>query len=182
MPDLCRSCFAILSYIFCTQNAQVRLFFVFLLSDLPLFAVHFSPGRIELNGHGRGNLSKDGLPWHKSWVFRPFVWCLILVKTASLLLWKTCRKISSISFISPVPSPEYFWFSDMKDCLLLLYVVFQVSLLILDNQYRIIFISFAVFEVFLELVMTLRGDYWEGGRVQIFGNNVNKSKFYSGRN
>jgi hypothetical protein len=134
VPDLCRSCFAILSYIFCTQNTQVRLFLAFLLSDLPLFAVLFSTGRIELNGHGRGSLSKDGLPWHKSWVFRASVWCLILVKTASLVLWRICRcKISSISFISPAPSPEYFWFSDMKDCLFLHCVVFQVPLLILDN-------------------------------------------------
>jgi hypothetical protein len=34
--------------------------------------------------------------------------------------------------------------------------------------------------VVVVVVVPLKG--WKGGRVQIFGNNVNKSKFYSGTN
>jgi hypothetical protein len=151
VPDLCRSCAAILSYIFCIQNTQVGLFLAFLLSDLPLFAVHFIFRPDGTSSMAMEEVVSQRTDYHdiKTWVFRAFVWCLVLVKTASLMLWRICRcKISSISFISPAPSPEYFCFSDMKDCLFLHYIVFLVPLLILDNQYRIIFVSFAAFEVF----------------------------------
>jgi len=38
------------------------------------------------------------------------------------------------------------------------------------------------FDGFVAPINVLGSPEAEGGRVQIFGNNVNKSKFYSGRN
>lgn len=96
----------------------------------------------------------------KTWVFRAFVWCLVLVKTASLVLWRICRKISSISFISPALSPEYFCFSDVKDCLFLHYTFFPSPTV---NPRQSVPYNFHILRCFrgvLELVITVRGYYY----------------------
>jgi hypothetical protein len=142
VPHLCRNCFAILSYIFYTQNTQVRLFLAF-CQMYPYLLCVFRLGGASSVAMAEAISQRTDYHDIKSWVFRAFVWCLVLVKTASLMLWRICRCIiSSISFISPAPNPEYFCFFDMKDCFFLHYIVFQVPLLILDSQYRIIFFFF----------------------------------------